>query len=96
MPCRGTAVAGLNVLVDLAAGGVGLAVVLRRAIDRHQPLDVCEVRDPWARRHHLLAWDVDGAMPTATAALADHLRQAAMSDPTSSDPPGTRRPLSEV
>ncbi|WP_237693854.1 LysR substrate-binding domain-containing protein [Streptomyces sp. SID2888] len=51
-----TSVADLNVLVALAAAGVGLAVVPRRAIDPHQPLAVCELQDPWARRHHLLAW----------------------------------------
>ncbi|MFE9768048.1 LysR family transcriptional regulator [Streptomyces sp. NPDC005808] len=81
-----TTVANLNVLVALAGAGVGLAVVPRRAIDLHQPLDVCELQAPWARRHHLLAWGVkDRASPTATAtaALAEHLRQAALSDPSS-------------
>lgn len=79
-----TTVANLNVLVALAAAGVGLAVVPRRTIDLHQPLDVCELQDPWARRHHLLAWGVkDRASPTATAALAEHLRQAALSEPSS-------------
>jgi DNA-binding transcriptional LysR family regulator len=79
-----TTVAGLSVLVALAAAGVGLAVVPRRAIDPHQPLDVCELQEPWARRHHLLAWGVkDRASPTATAALAEHLRQAALSEPSS-------------
>ncbi|MFE9610912.1 LysR family transcriptional regulator [Streptomyces sp. NPDC006012] len=78
-----TTVANLSVLVSLAAGGAGLAVVPRRAIDPDQSLDVCELKDPWARRHHLLAWGVkDGAVPTATAALAEHLRQAAYAEPS--------------
>ncbi|MEW2113740.1 LysR family transcriptional regulator [Streptomyces sp. NPDC005474] len=81
-----TTVASLNVLVALAAAGVGLAVVPRRAVDLHQSLDVCELQDSWARRHHLLAWGVkDRASPTATEALAEHLRQAALSEPSSRD-----------
>lgn len=77
-----TTVANLNVLVSLAAAGVGLAVVPRRAIDPHQPLDVCELQHPWARRHHLLAWGTkDIAASTATAALAEHLRHASLSEP---------------
>lgn len=92
-----TTVANLNVLVALVVAGVGLAVVPRRAIDLHQPLDICELQDPWARRHHLLAWGVKGrASPTAIAALAEHLRQAALSEPSSrnahGDPIG-RRPF---
>ncbi|MGI5439969.1 LysR family transcriptional regulator [Streptomyces shenzhenensis] len=79
-----TTVADLGVLVALAAAGVGLAVVPRRAIDPHQPLAVCELADPWARRHHLLAWGVkDRVSSTATAALAEHLRNAALSEPSS-------------
>lgn len=78
-----TTVADLNVLVSLAAAGAGLAVVPRRAIDPHQSLDVCELQDRWARRHHLLAWGVkDRTASTATAALAEHLRQAALSEPS--------------
>lgn len=77
-----TTVADLSVLVALAAAGVGLAVVPRRAIDPHQPLDVCELQDSWARRHHLLAWGVkDHAASTATAALAEHLHHAVLSEP---------------
>jgi DNA-binding transcriptional LysR family regulator len=92
-----TTVANLNVLVALAAAGVGLAVVPRRAIDPHQPLDVCELQDSWARRHHVLAWGVkDRASPTATEALAEHLRHVALSEPSSrnahEDPVG-RRPF---
>ncbi|MEU6605781.1 LysR family transcriptional regulator [Streptomyces shenzhenensis] len=79
-----TTVADLGVLVALAAAGVGLAVVPRRAIDPHQSLAVCELADPWARRHHLLAWGVkDRVSSTATAALAEHLRNAALSEPSS-------------
>ncbi|MER5432343.1 LysR family transcriptional regulator [Streptomyces sp. NPDC002588] len=79
-----TTVANLSVLVALAAAGVGLAVVPRRAIDPHQPVDVSELQDPWARRHHLLAWGVKAhAAPTATEALAEHLRLAALSEPGS-------------
>lgn len=78
-----TTVANLSVLVSLAAAGVGLAVVPRRAIDPHRPLDVCELQDTWARRHHLLAWGVkDHAASTATVALAEHLRRAALSEPS--------------
>ncbi|WP_210582804.1 LysR family transcriptional regulator [Streptomyces sp. GESEQ-4] len=78
-----TTVASLSVLVSLAAAGAGLAVVPRRALDPHMSLDVCELQDSWARRHHLLAWGVkDGAAPTATAALAEHLRHAAQSEPS--------------
>ncbi|MFE4057563.1 LysR substrate-binding domain-containing protein, partial [Streptomyces sp. NPDC059096] len=50
-----TTVAHINVLIALAAAGIGLAVVPRRALDPDQPLDVCELRDPWARRRHLRA-----------------------------------------
>lgn len=94
-----TTVADLNVLVALAGAGVGLAVVPRRAVDLHQPLDVCELQDPWARRHHLLAWGVrDRASPTATAALAEHLRHAALSEPSAHHAPGDpagRRPFQD-
>lgn len=71
-----TTVAGLNVVVALAAAGVGLAVVPRRAVDPGQPLDVCDLQDPWARRHHLLAWGATAGGPAAEA-LAGHLRLAA-------------------
>ncbi|MFE4411264.1 LysR family transcriptional regulator [Streptomyces sp. NPDC056821] len=76
-----TTVADLGALVALAAAGVGLAVVPRRAIDPGRPLTVCELQDPWARRHHLLAWGVkDRASSSAAAALAEHLRKAALSE----------------
>jgi DNA-binding transcriptional LysR family regulator len=78
-----TTVANLSVLISLAAAGVGLAVVPRRAIDPDQPLDVCELQDPWARRQHLLAWAVKGgATSPAADALAEHLRRAALPEPS--------------
>ncbi|GED90365.1 LysR family transcriptional regulator [Streptomyces sp. 6-11-2] len=81
-----TTVADLGVLVALAAAGVGLAVVPRRAIDPGRPLTVCELQDPWARRHHLLAWGVkDRASSPAAAALAEHLRNAALSEGRAGD-----------
>ncbi|MCX4706323.1 LysR family transcriptional regulator [Streptomyces sp. NBC_01373] len=75
-----TTVADLNVLIALASAGVGLAVVPRRALDPGRPLDVCELRDPWASRHLLLAWGVKDRPASATA-LAEHLRQAARPEP---------------
>lgn len=76
-----TSVADLNVLVALVAAGVGLAVVPRRAIDSEHLLDVCDLRDPWARRDLLLAWGVKAGRPSpATEGLAEHLRRAARSD----------------
>jgi DNA-binding transcriptional LysR family regulator len=79
-----TSVANLNTLVALAAAGVGLAVVPRRAIDPDQPLDVCDLRDPWSRRHHLLGWGSRARTSSmAIAALAEHLRHAALSEATS-------------
>ena len=77
-----TTVANLGTLVALAAAGVGLAVVPRRAIDPDRPLDVCELQEPWARRHHLLAWGVkdETSSTDAAAALAEHLRRAARSE----------------
>ncbi|MET8468418.1 LysR family transcriptional regulator [Streptomyces sp. NPDC006422] len=74
-----TTVADLNALVSLAAAGVGLAVVPRRALDPRHALDVCALEDPWAHRRHLLAWGVtDGAVAPAVEALAEHVRRAAM------------------
>lgn len=78
-----TTVADLNVLVSLVAAGVGLAVVPGRAIDPRQPVDVCELQEPWARRHHLLAWGIkDHTGSPAAAALAEHLRHAAGPEPS--------------
>ncbi|UUU22934.1 LysR family transcriptional regulator [Streptomyces sp. DSM 40750] len=96
-----TTVADLGTLVALASAGVGLAVVPRRALDPDQPpLDVCELREPWARRHHLLAWGAGArTSPASTAveALAEHLREAARSlpptEPTSPRPGSGSTPL---
>lgn len=71
-----TTVADINVLVALAAAGVGLAIAPRRAVEGDQRLDVCELQDPWSRRHHLLAWGTTDRTPAASA-LAEHLRVAA-------------------
>ncbi|BBJ46146.1 hypothetical protein SSPO_088640 [Streptomyces antimycoticus] len=47
-----------------------------------RPLDVCALQDPWSRRTHLLAWGEKArTSSTATAALAEHLRRAAVSEP---------------
>lgn len=88
-----TTVANLNVLVALAAAGVGLAIVPRRVIDPSQALDVCDLQDPWARRQHLLAWGATDSPPfPATEALAEHLRRAALSE----DQKAWRPPSSQV
>ncbi|MFI6932909.1 LysR family transcriptional regulator [Streptomyces sp. NPDC050287] len=79
-----TTVADLGVLVALAAAGVGLAVVPRRAVDPDRPLDVCALRDPWARRRLLLAWGVK-ERPASAVALAEHLRRAALPEPAAPD-----------
>jgi DNA-binding transcriptional LysR family regulator len=77
VPRYRTSVADLGVLIALAAAGVGLAVVPRRAVDPDLPLDVCAIQDAWSRRHHLLAWGVRPGTPAAAAAaLAEHLRRA--------------------
>ncbi|MHB9757015.1 LysR family transcriptional regulator [Streptomyces sp. BYX5S] len=74
-----TTVADLNAVVSLAAAGAGLAVVPRRSLHSQQALDVCALTDAWAHRRHLLAWGVtDDGASTATAALAEHLRRAAL------------------
>lgn len=87
-----TTVADLGTLVALASAGVGLAVVPRRALDPdRQPLDVCELSEPWARRHHLLAWGAGARtspVSAAVEALAEHLREAARSlPPAEATPP---------
>jgi DNA-binding transcriptional LysR family regulator len=77
-----TTVADLSVLVSLAAAGVGLAVVPRRAVDPRHRLDVCELAEPWARRRQMLAWGAKTRTSSAaTAALAAQLRHAALSEP---------------
>jgi DNA-binding transcriptional LysR family regulator len=71
-----TTAADINVLVALAAEGVGLAIAPRRAVEGDRRRDVCVLQDPWSRRHHLLAWGAKEATPSVSA-LADHLRAAA-------------------
>lgn len=75
-----TTVADIGVLVALAAAGVGLALVPRRAVDGDRRLDVCALEDGWARREHLLAWGAGDRNPAATV-LAEHLRAAAVTYP---------------
>ncbi|MCI3934671.1 LysR family transcriptional regulator [Streptomyces sp. AN091965] len=85
-----TSVAGLSTLVALVAAGVGLAVVPRRALDPHRPLDVCALQDGWSRRRLLLAWGVgDRAAAPAAVALAEHLRRAASAEAPPPGAPGT-------
>ncbi|WP_330176938.1 hypothetical protein OG875_27650 [Streptomyces sp. NBC_01498] len=82
-----TTVAGLDTRLTLAAAGVGLAVVPRRAVGPGRRVDVCELREPWERRPHLPAWGAKAdASPTAeaTAALAAHPRAAALAEPARS------------
>ncbi|MEU6763141.1 LysR family transcriptional regulator [Streptomyces sp. NPDC046853] len=77
-----TTVADLNVLVALAAAGIGLAIVPRRVIDPALALDACALQDPWAHRHHLLAWGAKtGPASPAAEALANYLRTASTSEP---------------
>jgi DNA-binding transcriptional LysR family regulator len=84
VPRYRTSVADLGILIALAAAGVGLAVVPRRAVDPDLLLDICDIQDPWSRRHHLLAWGSrTGSSAVATTALAEHVRQAAVSGATS-------------
>lgn len=71
-----TTVADINVLVALAAAGVGLAIAPRRAVEDDRRLDVCALQDPWSRRHHLLAWGTRDRTPSVSA-LAENLRAAA-------------------
>ncbi|MCK1798377.1 LysR family transcriptional regulator [Streptomyces sp. XM4193] len=89
-----TTVAGLGAVVSLVLAEVGLAVVPRRTVGSDLPLDICELREPWARRTHLLARgisappaDADTATGASTSvsatvdALADHIRRAARAEP---------------
>jgi DNA-binding transcriptional LysR family regulator len=73
-----TRVGNLGTVVELAAAGVGLAVVPRRALNPGDPVDVCELLDPWARRPLMLCWGAGGGgAPAAVEELAEHLRRAA-------------------
>ncbi|MFI7000306.1 LysR family transcriptional regulator [Nocardia sp. NPDC050175] len=78
LPRYRTRVANLTTVITLVSAGVGLAIVPRNAVVADQSVDVCELSDAWARRHHLLAWGATAkASSTALAALADHIRRAA-------------------
>lgn len=80
-----TTVANLGTLVSLALAGVGLAVVPRRTVGPDLPLDVCELREPWARRTQLLAWGVGTPRTSAAVdSLAEHIRRAARTAPEES------------
>ncbi|MEJ2890470.1 LysR family transcriptional regulator [Actinomycetospora aeridis] len=71
---RGRAV-DLGTVVDLAAAGVGLAVVPRHVVDPARGLAVCELAEPFARRTLVLR---RGARPApGVDELAEHLRRAA-------------------
>lgn len=71
---RGRAV-DLGTVVDLAAAGVGLAVVPRHVVDPARGLAVCELAEPFARRTLVLR---RGARPApGVEDLAEHLRRAA-------------------
>jgi len=70
--------ATIGTVITLAAAGVGLAVVPRRAVHDDVRLDVCELREPWAARAlSLCRGATDHGTSPATDALADHLRRAA-------------------
>jgi len=70
--------ATIGTVVGLAAAGVGLAVVPRRAVQGDTRFDVCELREPWATRGLWLCRGATdrGASPAADS-LAEHLRRAA-------------------
>ncbi|QFU92167.1 LysR family transcriptional regulator [Amycolatopsis sp. YIM 10] len=71
-----TLVTNLDTQISLAAAGVGLAVIPRRAVPPGRALDVCELHDPWAHRRHLLCWGARVRQSSrAVAALAEHLRR---------------------
>ncbi|APU14104.1 LysR family transcriptional regulator [Actinoalloteichus fjordicus] len=73
-----TLVADLGTVIALAMAGVGLAVVPSRAVAAGTPVEMCALRDSWARRRHLLCWGAGAsASPAAVTALAGHLRAAA-------------------
>lgn len=72
-----TVAADLGTVVALAAAGVGLAIVPRRAVDPDQPLDVCALLDAWSNRGLSLCWGATTPRPPGVTALADHLVRAA-------------------
>ena len=70
--------ATISTVVRLAAAGVGLAVVPRRAVQDDARLDVCDLQEPWATRGlSLCRGATDRGVSPAADALAEHLRRAA-------------------
>jgi DNA-binding transcriptional LysR family regulator len=79
-----TRVGHLGSVVALAAAGVGLAVVPRRAAEpdpaASAPVQLCALQEHWSRRQ--LALCFGAAVPqsaTAVLAIAEHIRRAAFS-----------------
>jgi DNA-binding transcriptional LysR family regulator len=70
--------ATISTVVTLAAAGVGLAVVPRRAVEDDKRLDVCDLQEPWATRSlSLCRGATDRGLSPAADALTEHLRRAA-------------------
>ncbi|MEV6227791.1 LysR family transcriptional regulator [Saccharopolyspora shandongensis] len=69
-----TLVPSLRTVVALAAAGMGLAIVPRRAITFDRSLDICDLNESWAHRRLVLAWGAatDRSSPTA-ASLAESI-----------------------
>lgn len=77
-----TRVAGLGTVVALAEAGIGVAIVPRRVLDPAARLDVCELRETWARRRLVLGWGAAaGRSSPAVAAFAAHLAEVASGRP---------------
>ncbi|GAA1306105.1 LysR family transcriptional regulator [Pseudonocardia xinjiangensis] len=73
-----TLVGTLGAVISLAAAGVGLAVVPRRALDQDGALDVCDLHESWSHRRLSLCRGSAARTSSPTAgALADHIRRAA-------------------
>lgn len=67
---------GLGTVVALAAAGVGIAVVPRRAVSPGAVLEVRALAEPWAVRELVLCRGA-GPAPPGVAELAAHLHDAA-------------------
>jgi DNA-binding transcriptional LysR family regulator len=79
-----TRVGHLGSVVALAAAGVGLAVVPRRAAEPDPaapaPVQLCALQEPWSRRQLALCFGATVPQSaTAVLALAEHIRRAAFS-----------------
>lgn len=80
---RATA-ATISTAVTLAAAGVGLAVVPRRAVEYDRRLDVCTLQEAWATRSlSLCRGATDHGISSAADKLAEHLHRAARQSTTS-------------